>query len=174
VTTTTTTPKPTPTPAARVSADPGWVFRRAVTELPEASQADRDRHDRELVLIDTGDLSELRRDHPGLLSDTSPAQTLAAYARQADELAGMVEQYDTAHRRHITVLLHALGDLHVAMDELATRLDPPDADDGAADGVTGRRPMTANLAGWVVVGAVYGAATVVALAVLWAVRHARR
>jgi hypothetical protein len=30
----------------------------------------------------------------------------------------------------------------------------------------------ANLAGWVLVGAVYGAAAVVALAVLWAVRHA--
>jgi hypothetical protein len=32
----------------------------------------------------------------------------------------------------------------------------------------------ANLAGWVVVGAVYGAAAVAALAVLWAVRHAGR
>jgi hypothetical protein len=30
----------------------------------------------------------------------------------------------------------------------------------------------ANLAGWVVVGAVYGAAAVAALAVLWAVRNA--
>jgi hypothetical protein len=29
-----------------------------------------------------------------------------------------------------------------------------------------------DLAGWVVVGAVYGAAAVLALAVLWAVRHA--
>jgi hypothetical protein len=96
VSTTTTKPQPTPTPAARVSADPGWVFRRAVNEL--------------------------RRDHPGQHGDTSPTQTLAAYARQADELAAMVEQYDTAHGRHITVLLHALGDLPVAMHELATRL----------------------------------------------------
>jgi hypothetical protein len=32
----------------------------------------------------------------------------------------------------------------------------------------------ANLAGWAVVGAVYGTAAVVALAVLWAVRHACR
>jgi hypothetical protein len=31
-----------------------------------------------------------------------------------------------------------------------------------------------NLAGWVVVGAVYGASAVVALAVLWAVRNACR
>jgi hypothetical protein len=125
VTTTTPTPTPTPTPPDRVSADAGWVFSRAVTELQEASQACRDRHDRELVLIDTSDISELRRVQPGLFSDTTPARTLAAYARQADELAGMVEQDDTAHRRHSTVLLHALGDLHVAMDELATRLDPP-------------------------------------------------
>jgi uncharacterized protein YciW len=123
VTTTTPTPTPTPTPPDRVSPDAGWVFSRAVTELQEASQAYRDRHDSELVLIDTSDISELRRDHPGLFSDTTPARTLAAYARQAHELAGMVEQYDTAHRRHITVLLHALGDLHVAMDELAARLD---------------------------------------------------
>jgi hypothetical protein len=118
-TATTTRPTPTPTPADRVSPDPGWVFSRAVNERQEAAQADRDRHHSELVLIDTSDISELRRVHPGLLSATTPAPTLAAYARQADELAGMVEHYDTAHRRHITVLLHAL---HVAMDELATRL----------------------------------------------------
>jgi hypothetical protein len=31
-----------------------------------------------------------------------------------------------------------------------------------------------NLAGWVLVGAVYGAVAVVALAVLWAVRNAHR
>jgi len=30
----------------------------------------------------------------------------------------------------------------------------------------------ANLAGWVVVGAVHGAAAVLAVAVLWAARHA--
>jgi hypothetical protein len=125
VTITTTRPKPTPTPADRVSAAAGWVFRRAGTEPQQASQAYRDRHDREPVLIDTGDSSEPRRDHPGLPSDTTPAQTLAAHARQADELAGRVEQYATAHRRHSTVRLHALIDLHVAMDELATRLDPP-------------------------------------------------
>jgi hypothetical protein len=123
LTTTTTKPKPTRTPADRVSPDAGWVFSRAVNELQEASQAYRDRHDSELVLIDTGDISELRRDHPGRFSDTTPAQTLAADARQSDELAAMVEQYDTAHRRHITVLLHALGDLHVAMEELAACLD---------------------------------------------------
>jgi hypothetical protein len=120
---TTTTTKPKPTPADRVSAAAGGVFSRAVNELQEASQAYRDRHDSELVVIDTSDISELRRDHPGRFSDTSPARTLAAYARQADELVGMVERYDTAHRRHITVLLNALGDLHVAMDELAARLD---------------------------------------------------
>jgi len=125
VTTTTTQPTPTPTPAERVSTDAGWVFSRAVHEPQEASQAYRDRHNRELVLIATSDIRELRRDLPGLLRDTTPAQTLAGYARQADELAGMVEQYDTAHRQHITVLLQALGDLHVAMDELATRLDQP-------------------------------------------------
>jgi hypothetical protein len=124
-TTTTTTTRQTqkPTPAARMSAGAGWVFSRAATEPREASQADRDRPASELVLIDTGDISELRRVHPGRFSDTAPARTLAAYARQADELAGMVEQYATAHRRHITVLLHALGDLHVAMEELAARLD---------------------------------------------------
>jgi hypothetical protein len=123
VTTTPTTPTPTPTPADRVSADAGWVFRRAVNELQEAAQAGRDRHDRELALIDTSDSGGLRRDHPGPFRDTSPARMLAAYARQADELAGMVGQYATAHCRHSTVLLHALGDLHVAMDEVATRLD---------------------------------------------------
>jgi hypothetical protein len=123
---TTTTPKPTRTPADRVSADAGWAFSRAVTELQEASQAYRDRHDREPVLIDTGDISdisELRRVHPGLFRDTSPPRPWLPTPVQADELAGMVEQHDTAHRRHITVLLHALGDLHVAMDELAARLD---------------------------------------------------
>jgi hypothetical protein len=104
------------TPTARVA-------QQVVRELDAATERYEQEHEADLVVIDTSTLTELRHTHPGLFSDTTPAETVAAYACQADELAAMVEQYDTAHRRHITVLLHALGDLHVAMDELATRLD---------------------------------------------------
>lgn len=78
-------------------------------------------HD-ELVpaLIDTADVSELRRRHPELFGDLAPAELADAYARQVDELAAIVDQYDAAHRRYTTVLRSALGDLHVALDELAT------------------------------------------------------
>jgi len=75
-----------------------------------------------------------RHAHAGglVVIDTTPAEVVAAYARQADELAALIEQYDTAHRRHITVLRHALGDLHAAMDELAAHLDQQPAGDLAA------------------------------------------
>jgi hypothetical protein len=114
---------------------------QAVHELDAATERYEREHEADLVVIDTSNLTELRRDHPGLFSDSTPADVVAAYARQADELAAMVEQYDTAHRRHITVLLHALGDLHVAMDELATRLGQRPA--GGAAGLTGRAHTTA-------------------------------
>jgi hypothetical protein len=104
------------TPTARAA-------QHAAHELDAATERYEREHEADLVVIDTSNLAELRRTHPDLFSDSTPADVVAAYARQADELAAMVEQYDTAHRRHITVLLHALADLHVAMDELATRLD---------------------------------------------------
>jgi hypothetical protein len=99
------------------------LAQQVVRELDAATDRYEREHETDLVVIDTSNLTELHRDHPRLFTDSTPADELAAYARQADELAAMVEQYDTAHRRHTTVLLHALGDLHVAMEELATRLD---------------------------------------------------
>lgn len=60
-------------------------------------------------------------------SDVTPAEIAAAYARQVDELAALVEQYDEAHRRYTRVLLDGLGDLHVALDELAEALRRPPA-----------------------------------------------
>jgi hypothetical protein len=97
--------------------------QHAAHELDAATERYERDSGSDLVVIDTSNLTELSRDHPGLFSGSTPADVVAAYARQADELAAMVEQYDAAHRRHITVLLHALADLHVAMDELAGRLD---------------------------------------------------
>jgi hypothetical protein len=101
--------------------------QHAAHELDAVTEGYEREHRADLVLIDTSNVTELRRTHPGLFSDSTPADAVAAYARQADELAALVELYDTAHRAHITVLLHALGDLHVAMDELATRFDQPPA-----------------------------------------------
>jgi hypothetical protein len=112
------------TPTARAA-------RRVVHDLDAATEQYELEHEADLVVIDTSNVTALRRTHPDLFSDSTPAETAAAYARQADELAAIIEQYDTAHRRHITVLLHALGDLYLAMDELATRLDQQPAGDAS-------------------------------------------
>jgi hypothetical protein len=101
--------------------------RTIAGELDAATRRYEAEHPHDLVVIDTNNVTELRRRHPGLFSDCTPAEVIACYARQADELAALVEQYDAAHDRHMRVLLHALGDLHVAMDELATSLDQPPA-----------------------------------------------
>jgi hypothetical protein len=92
----------------------------------------RERYEREhgagdLALIDTANVDELRRRYPGLFGDVPPAELAEAHARQVDELAAIVEQYDAAHRRYTAVLLDALGDLHVALDELSTALADPAA-----------------------------------------------
>jgi hypothetical protein len=99
--------------------------RTSADELDAATRRYEAEHGQDLVVIDTSNVTELRRRHPTLFNDSTPAEVAASYARQADELAALVEQYDAAHRRHVRVLLHALGNLHVAMDELATSLDQP-------------------------------------------------
>lgn len=70
------------------------------------------------------------------------AAVLDAYARQPDEIAGLVEAWlqvlpDTADtRRYAAAVLHALGELHVALDTAAhltrqrCRCQPPARDTG--------------------------------------------
>jgi hypothetical protein len=47
---------------------------------------------------------------------------LDAYARQVDELARMVEDWQAANRRYAGALAGALGELHVALDEIAAEV----------------------------------------------------
>ncbi len=47
---------------------------------------------------------------------------LAAYARQVDELARLVEDWQAACAGYGRVLTDALGELHVVLDETATEL----------------------------------------------------
>ncbi len=70
------------------------------------------------------------------LTDTAPAAlavaadepesgagaVLAAYARQVDELARLVEDWQTACAGYARVLAGALGELHVVLDDTATEL----------------------------------------------------
>jgi hypothetical protein len=51
------------------------------------------------------------------------AVVLAAYARQVDELAHLVEQWRAANAGYAQVLTHALGQLHVVLDETATEMN---------------------------------------------------
>lgn len=51
-----------------------------------------------------------------------PGETLNAYARQVDELARMVEDWQASNRRYAGALAGALGELHVALDEIAADL----------------------------------------------------
>ena len=55
--------------------------------------------------------------------EADPAVVLAVYARQVDELARLVEDWQTACAGYAQVLTHALGELHVVLDEAATDLD---------------------------------------------------
>jgi hypothetical protein len=59
------------------------------------------------------------RDEP----EQDAAGVLAAYARQVDELAHLVEDWQAACAGYARVLAGALGELHVALDETATSLD---------------------------------------------------
>ncbi len=61
---------------------------------------------------------------PGTAGDPEPdpAVVLAAYARQVDELARLVEDWQTACAGYARVLGGALGELHVVLDETATEL----------------------------------------------------
>jgi hypothetical protein len=73
------------------------------------------------------------------------ADVLDAYARQPDEIAGLVEVWLTTlpdtpdTRRYARAVLHALGELHVALDtaaDLARRPVGPDlAQDEPVDGL---------------------------------------
>jgi hypothetical protein len=60
---------------------------------------------------------------PPAADPEDPAVVLAAYARQVDELARLVEDWQAAAAGYARVLAHALGELHVALDEAATTLD---------------------------------------------------
>jgi hypothetical protein len=61
-----------------------------------------------------------------------PGEALDAYARQADELARMVEDWQAANRRYARALTAALGELHVALDEIAADLTGSGGNGGAA------------------------------------------
>jgi len=70
------------------------------------------------------------------LTDTAPAAlavaadepesdagvVLAAYARQVDELARLVEDWQAACAGYARILTDSLGELHVVLDETATTL----------------------------------------------------
>ena len=85
----------------------------------------------ELRVVDTANVADLYERFPELRTPlTAPAAPAIAarvdeladrYARQADELAAMVEDYDRAHSATVRVLLDGLAGLHVALDELASR-----------------------------------------------------
>jgi hypothetical protein len=51
-----------------------------------------------------------------------PGQVLDAYARQAAELARLVEDWQASNRRFAAVLVGALGELQVALEEAAAQL----------------------------------------------------
>lgn len=81
---------------------------------------------------------------------TAPAAPLAevldAYARQPDEIAGLVEAWlttlpDTADtRRYARAVLHALGELHVALDTAAHLTRHPTSPADPADDVAVHLP----------------------------------
>src|SRR6266536_1930956 len=61
-----------------------------------------------------------------------PGEVLDAYARQVDELARMVEDWQASNLRYARVLTTALGELHVALDETAAGLSGPGGGGDAA------------------------------------------
>ncbi len=83
----------------------------------------------ELRLVDTSDVAELMERFPELRTPLTPApaaggevvELAEVYARQADELARLVEDADRKHQATVRVLLGGLAELHVALDELAHR-----------------------------------------------------
>lgn len=63
---------------------------------------------------------------PGGADTAQVADVLACYARQVDELARMMEDFTAVCTGHVQVLAHALGELHVVLDEAATTLNHQD------------------------------------------------
>ncbi len=68
---------------------------------------------------DTGPASLAAADEP----ETDAGIVLAGYARQVDELARLVEDWQAACTGYAQVLGAALGELHVVLDETATGLN---------------------------------------------------
>jgi hypothetical protein len=67
---------------------------------------------------------------PAGVPEQTAADLAAVYARQAAELARLVEDADRAHRSSMRVLLQSLSEMHEALDELAGLVDRPDAPAG--------------------------------------------
>jgi hypothetical protein len=99
----------------------------ALYQAEAARQAYRAEHDGDLAAIDTTNVVELRNRHPELFDDRSPAELADCYSRQADELAALMEQWEAAAQRQGEVMRTALGELHVALDELSAQLAAPAA-----------------------------------------------
>ncbi|PZS27681.1 MAG: hypothetical protein DLM59_15900 [Pseudonocardiales bacterium] len=68
---------------------------------------------------DTAPASLAAADEP----EADAAVVLAGYARQVDELACLVEDWQAANTGYAQVLTHALGELHVVLDETATGMN---------------------------------------------------
>lgn len=103
----------------------GWpvVDARAAARLAEtAREAFEREHTGDLVAVDTANVVDLRRRHPELFGDATAGELAETYARQADELARLVEDWDAASRRYARAVTTGLGELHVVLDELAARL----------------------------------------------------
>ncbi len=56
-------------------------------------------------------------------AEADPAVVLAAYARQVDELARLVEDWQAACTGYAHVLARSLGELHVVLDETANTMN---------------------------------------------------
>lgn len=88
-----------------------------------------------LRVVDTANAAELLERYPELRVPLQPgpagtpagvpagsvAELADVYARQADDLARVVEGLDRQHRATVRVLLASLAEMHVALDELAHR-----------------------------------------------------
>ena len=82
--------------------------------------------------IDTANVADLLERYPELRRPLQPppaagvpagsvAELAETYARQADDLAHLIEEVDRQHRAAVRVALNGLAELHVALDELAHR-----------------------------------------------------
>jgi hypothetical protein len=114
----------------------GWDLRRRA-EIDAGREAELEAEARieaaqsactDLVVVDTANVVELRRQHPGLFGDLSPAEKADAYARHVDELAALLERHQAAHDGLMRVLLPSLAELHGALDELVEELGGPPGD----------------------------------------------